>query len=202
MTATSKRLLIGTSNPGKLREWRDLLSGLPLDLVTPRDVGIDFEVAETGRSFAANALLKAVAYGEATGLLTLAEDSGLTVAALNGAPGVRSARWEGSDYVHKSSLLIALLSNKRESERACAYVCAVALREPDGRIWRVRGSARGQIAAAAAGHNGFGYDPIFLVPRINKTLAEVPEREKHRISHRGRAARRLRPILEQIAQRA
>jgi XTP/dITP diphosphohydrolase len=157
-------------------------------------------VEETGETFADNATLKAERYGEASRLLTLAEDSGLTVAALEGAPGVRSARWEGDDYVHKNRVLVRLLEGKHGPERACRYVCAVALRHPDGRLWRARGEVRGQIAAAPAGSGGFGYDPIFYVPRLGKTLAEVPEDHKHRISHRGRAAQRIRPVLLRLLQ--
>src|SRR3954467_6004863 len=105
------KLLIATTSSGKLREWQHLLGDLPLDLLSLPDVGITFDVAETGRTFRANALLKAEAYGRASGLLTLAEDSGLTVAALNGGPGVRSARWEGDDYTRKNQLLIDLVKD-------------------------------------------------------------------------------------------
>src|SRR5579859_3866319 len=124
------RLLIATTSAGKLREWQALLCDLPLDLLTLRDAGIDFDVEETGATFAQNALLKAEAYGRASGLLTLAEDSGLCVAALDGAPGVHSARWAGPDYVHKNALLIQLLAGKIGQERACRYACVVVLRHP------------------------------------------------------------------------
>jgi XTP/dITP diphosphohydrolase len=143
----------------------------------------------------ANARLKADAYGRASGLLTLAEDSGLTVLALGGKPGVQSARWEGDDYTHKNRKLIELLEGKEGHERACAYVCSVILRHPDGREWQMRGSVRGQIAHTPAGSGGFGYDPIFFVPSLGKTLAQIPIHEKDRISHRGRAARRVRAVL-------
>jgi XTP/dITP diphosphohydrolase len=193
-------LLIATTSEGKLREWRHLLVDLPCRLVGPRDVGIDLDVEESGETFAQNATLKAERYGEASRLLTLAEDSGLTIAALGGAPGVRSARWEGDDYVHKNRVLVRLLEGTHGPERACRYVCVVALRHPDGRLWRARGEVRGQIATAPAGSGGFGYDPIFYVPRLGKTLAEVPEDHKHRISHRGRAAQRIRPVLLRLLQ--
>ena len=193
-------LLIATTSEGKLREWRRLLDVLPCRLVGPRDVGLDIEVEETGETFAANATLKAERYGAASRLLTLAEDSGLVVAALAGAPGVRSARWEGVDYGHKNQVLVRLLAGKHGAERACRYVCVAALRHPDGRVWRARGEVRGQIAEAPAGSGGFGYDPIFYVPRLGKTLAEVPEDHKHRVSHRGRAAQRIRPILLRLLQ--
>ena len=165
-----------------------------------QDAGVDFEVDETGVTFADNARLKVEGYGRATGLLTLAEDSGLCVAALDGQPGVRSARWEGSDYVHKNALLVRLLQGKQGAERACKYACVTALRHPDGRLWTARGEVRGQIAHAPTGSGGFGYDPIFYVPRLGRTLAEIPIDQKDRISHRGRAAGRIRPILRQLIE--
>jgi len=192
------RLLIATTSSGKLLEWRNLLSGLPFELVTLRDVGVDFDVEETGRTFRANAILKAEAYGRASRLLTLAEDAGLMVTALGGAPGVHSARWEGSDYRHKNALLIRLLQGKVGAARGCRYVSVTALRHPDGRMWFARGEVRGQIAHAPAGDGGFGFDPIFYIPRLRQTLAQVAIDEKDRISHRGRAARRIRAVLGQL----
>jgi XTP/dITP diphosphohydrolase len=194
------RLLIATTSAGKLREWRGLLDGLPLDLLDLPQAGIAFDVEETGTTFTQNARLKADAYGRASGLLTLAEDSGLEVAALGNQPGVRSARWEGSDYGHKNALLIRLLAGKRGAERAARYVCVALLRHPDGRLWQARGELRGQIAEAPAGSGGFGYDPVFYVPRLGQTLAQIPIQEKDRISHRGRAAGRIRPVLRQILE--
>jgi XTP/dITP diphosphohydrolase len=193
-------LLLATTSVGKLREWRELLADLPLRLLTLQDRGISFDVDETGKTYVDNALLKADAYGTASGVLTLAEDAGLNVSALGGAPGVHSARWEGNDYVHKNALLIRLLDGKHGAERACRYVCSVVLRHPDGRHWRVRGEVRGQIAHAPAGDGGFGYDPIFYIPRLRQTLAQVSVDEKDRVSHRGRAAGRIRPILRQLIE--
>ncbi|MBI2756612.1 MAG: non-canonical purine NTP pyrophosphatase [Chloroflexi bacterium] len=189
------QLLIATTSAGKLREWRHLLADTPYRLLDLREAGIDFDVEETGDTFAANARLKAEAYGRASGLLTLAEDSGLCVDALGGRPGVHSARWEGDDYAHKNALLISLLAGVQDRARACRYVCSVILREPDGRLWETRGEVRGQVALAPAGSSGFGYDPIFYVPRLEATLAEVPDRAKDRVSHRGRAAQRVRAAL-------
>jgi XTP/dITP diphosphohydrolase len=196
----SERLLIATTSAGKLREWQALLGGMPVQLLSLSDVGIDFDVDETGSTFSQNAVLKAEAYGCASGLLTLAEDSGLCVTALGDAPGVHSARWEGPDYVHKNALLIRLLKGKAGPERACRYLCVVVLRHPDGRSWHARGELRGQIATAPAGSGGFGYDPVFYIPRLGRTLAEVAVAEKDRISHRGRAARRIRPILGELIE--
>ncbi|MCA1644488.1 MAG: non-canonical purine NTP pyrophosphatase [Chloroflexi bacterium] len=196
------RLLIATTSDGKRREWQALLGDLPVDLLSLRDVGIAFDVEETGATFAENAILKAEAYGRASGLLTLAEDSGLCVAALGGAPGVHSARWQGADYARKNALLIELLQGKTGQARRCRYACDVVLRHPDGRTWRVRGEVRGQIAFAPAGSGGFGYDPIFTIPRLGRTLAEVAVDEKDRISHRSRAAGRIRPIVRQLIEAA
>jgi XTP/dITP diphosphohydrolase len=196
----SARLLIATTSAGKLREWQALLGDLPLELLSLGDAGIDFDVEETGTTFAQNAVLKVEAYGRASQLLTLAEDSGLCVAALGGAPGVHSARWEGPDYARKNALLISLLDGKDGAARACRYACVTVLRHPDGRNWHVRGEVRGQIAHAPAGSGGFGYDPIFWIPRLGRTLAEVAVDEKDRISHRGRAAGRIRPILRQLIE--
>jgi XTP/dITP diphosphohydrolase len=196
----SARLLIATTSDGKLREWQALLRDLPVELLSLRDAGIDFDVDETGSTFAQNALLKAEAYGRASQLLTLAEDSGLCVAALDGAPGVHSARWEGPDYVRKNALLIRLLEHEKGAARACSYACVVMLRHPDGRRWHVRGEVRGRIACVPAGSGGFGYDPIFYIPRLRRTLAQVAVDEKDRISHRGRAAGRIRPILRELIE--
>jgi XTP/dITP diphosphohydrolase len=200
MADASASLLIATTSEGKLREWQTLLADLPLRLLTLRDVGIDFDVDETGTTFRENARLKADAYGQASGLLTLAEDAGLCVAALDGRPGVYSARWEGSDYVHKNQRLIELLAGRDGAARGCRYACVVVLRRPGGQSWFVRGEVRGQIAHAPAGTGGFGYDPIFWIPRLGKTLAQVPIDEKDRVSHRGRAAGRIRPILRQLLE--
>jgi XTP/dITP diphosphohydrolase len=194
------QLLIATTSAGKLREWQALLADVPLQLVSLSELGISFDVDESGSTFAQNAILKVEAYGRASGLLTLAEDSGLSVSALGGGPGVHSARWEGPDYDHKNALLIRLLDAKTGAARACRYACVTALRHPAGRIWQVRGELRGQIASTAAGSGGFGYDPVFYIPRLKRTLAEVSVDEKDRISHRGRAARRIRPILCELIE--
>jgi XTP/dITP diphosphohydrolase len=196
----SARLLIATTSAGKLAEWRALLADLSLQLLAPVDLGLDLDVEETGATFAANALLKAQAWGRASGELTLAEDSGLCVAAMDGGPGVASARWEGNDYQHKNALLVELLRGRQGTARACRYACVVVLRHPDGRTWQVRGEVRGQIATRPAGSGGFGFDPVFWIPRLGKTLAEIPIDEKDRISHRGRAARRIRPLLRQLLE--
>ena len=195
-----EKLLIATTSQGKLGEWQQLLEGLPFELLKLADVGIDFDVDETGDTFEANALLKAEAYGQASGLLTLAEDSGLAVDALGGAPGVYSARWEGSDYQHKNAKLIELLAGKSGVERRCRYVCVAIIRHPDGRTWQAEGECVGEFAHAPAGSGGFGYDPVFYVPELGATLAQIPIAEKDRISHRGQAAGRVRAVLGELLQ--
>lgn len=197
---TPTPLLLGTTSAGKLREWQGLLADLPLRLLGLPDAGVDFDVEETGETFAQNAALKADAYGAHSGLLTLAEDSGLVVDALGGLPGVLSARWGGADYAVKNGRLLSLLEGKSGRERACRYVCVAVLRHPDGRTWQARGEVRGQVALAPAGIGGFGYDPVFTIPRLRATLAQVSVDEKDRISHRGRAARRIRHVLRQLVE--
>jgi XTP/dITP diphosphohydrolase len=196
------RLLIATTSAGKLAEWRALLADAPYELVSLAEAGLKLEVAETDSTLAENARLKALAYGERSGMLTLAEDSGLFVAALGGGPGVQSARWHGNDYAHKNALVISLLEGKQGAERACRYVVVAVLRHSDGRMWRARGEVRGRIACEPAGTGGFGYDPIFYIRRFGKTLAQIPVDQKNGISHRGRAARRIREILRQLLEPA
>jgi len=198
--SSQPRVLIATTSQGKLREWRLLLGDVPYEVVGLSEVGIEMDVDETGSTFAENARLKADAYGRYAGLLTLAEDSGLEVDALEGRPGVHSARWEGDDYVRKNRLLVDLLDGRRGAERACRYVAVAVLRHPDGRHWEARGELRGLVAEAPAGSGGFGYDPIFYLPAYERTLAQIPIDEKDRISHRGSAAGRIREVLRELLE--
>lgn len=198
---TRPTLLIATTSQGKLRELRQLLGDLPAELATLRDVGIDGDVEETGTTFLQNARIKAEAYGRLSGLLTLAEDSGLEVRALDNQPGVYSARWEGDDYARKNRILVERLAGKAGVERAARYVSAIVLRHPDGRTWTARGELRGQIAREPAGEGGFGYDPVFYIPRWRATLAQVGADAKNRISHRGRAAGRIVGVLRDLLER-
>ena len=192
-------LLIGTTSGGKLREFLQLFSGLPARLMTPSDLGLDLDVAEGDRSFAENARLKARAFHRATGLLTVSEDSGFVVDALGGEPGVRSARWgDTDDYTVKNRLILERLRDVPWPERRCRYVSHIAIVDPSGRLHRRSGSCVGYIAREPAGSGGFGYDPIFFVPRFKRTMAELTADEKNRVSHRGRAARRALPLLETL----
>ena len=194
------KLLVATHNRGKIAELRALLGGLGYDLVGLGEVGISRAVEETGRTFEENALLKARFYAAETGLLTLADDSGLEVEALGGAPGVHTARYGGeglSDRERYERLLRALEGVPGEERRA-RFRCVIALAWPDGRAETAEGICEGYIAEAPRGENGFGYDPIFYLPEFGATMAELPVEVKNRISHRARAAQGIRRVLERL----
>lgn len=193
-------LMLATGNPGKVAELRAILAGyFDLDgvtLLTPRDWPTPLpEVAETGTTFAENARLKADALAAATGLMSLADDSGLCVDALGGAPGLLSARWAGpdaSDADRNAKLLVALADTPPE-RRTARFVCAAALAVPGGSAIIGEGVCEGLILAAPRGANGFGYDPLFLLPALGRTMAELTTEEKNRLSHRALAVSRLSP---------
>lgn len=192
-------LLIATHNRGKLREIQAILSDLRLTLLTPDDLGLTLEVVEDGLTYAENAAKKAVLHAKAGGLPALADDSGLEVEALGGAPGIYSARYapeaSASDADRRAYLLQNLAGKPRPwKARFCAAV-AVAL--PEGNVRIANGECAGVIIPEERGLNGFGYDPIFLLPEIGKTMAELDEEDKNRISHRARALQNARPILEE-----
>ena len=191
----SVRLLIGSSNPGKLAEYRELLAGLDLELVTPDDLGGLPEPAEDAPGYRENAITKALTYQRASGLLTVADDSGLEVTALRGAPGVRSRRFFGEDATaaERNARLLALLDGV--TDRGARFVAVIALARPDGSVEMFDGEVRGEIADAPRGPDGFGYDPLFVIAGDGRTMAELPRTEKNRISHRGLAAAKLRAVL-------
>ena len=192
----TERLLIGSGNPGKQREYRELLAGLDLELLLPTDlVPVPSEPAETGATFAENASHKARAYAAAGGLRAVADDSGLEVDALRGAPGLRSRRFFGDDATapERNEKLLALLDGVEQ--RGARFVCVTALASPDGRALLFDGEVRGEIGFAPRGEEGFGYDPIFIIAGDGRTMAELPADEKHRISHRGLAVAKLRAFL-------
>lgn len=193
-------LLIATSNPGKLQEYRELLDGLDLTLVDLQTVGIDDHVEETGATFEENARLKAETYARLSGLLTLADDSGIEVAALGGEPGLHSARYggEGLNDVERYQLLLRNLAAKAPSDRAARFVCVIALAGTNFETITVEGTVEGTIAHEPRGEFGFGYDPIFLLPDRNCTTAEIAAEDKNRISHRGQAAQKIRPYLARV----
>ena len=189
-------LLVGSGNEGKQHEWRDLLAGLELVLVVPQDLDpVPPEPEEEGATFAENATHKARAYAAATGLRTIADDSGLEVDALHGAPGLRSRRFFGDDATpaDRNTRLLALLEGVEA--RGARFVCVAALADPDGRVELFDGEVRGEIAYAPRGEHGFGYDPVFVIAGDGRTMAELSAEEKHERSHRGLAAAKVRARL-------
>ncbi len=195
------RLLVATGNAGKLKEYREILSGLPLELVSPEDVGLDLQVEESGDTFAANAEVKARAYARATGTATLADDSGLEVDALDGLPGVHSARYagEGASDVDRRRKLLQALESVPAGRRTARFRCVIALYW-HGSVYFTEGLVEGTIGREERGSGGFGYDSLFEVPGTGKTMAELTAAEKNAISHRGRAARAAREVLDRLLQ--
>lgn len=197
------KLLLATKNPAKEREYLLLLQGIDYEIVTLADVGIDQVVSETGKTLEENAALKAKAYASLSNLIALADDSGLEVDALGGEPGALSARFagEGASDKERIDYLLVKLSGVPGEERAARFVCVIAIASPEGDVKLCRGACGGIIAFEPKGENGFGYDPIFYLPELGRTMAELSVEEKNEISHRGQAARKARRILEQrIAQ--
>lgn len=194
------RLLVATRNPGKAREYRALLADLPVEVTWLEAEGIGLEIEETGRSFEENAILKAAGYARASGLLTWADDSGLEVDYLGGWPGVASARHAGPHATDQDrvQILLARLEGVPFEQRAAVFRCVVALATPGGRVQTAAGASSGVIAGQPAGENGFGYDPVFFIPEFGCTYAQLTEAEKHAVSHRGRAARRARRLLQEV----
>ena len=192
-----RKLLIATHNAGKIREYRSLLADLPLDVVSLEEAGIDWDVEETGRTFAENALLKASAYARATGLWTWADDSGLEVDALDGAPGVYSARYAGPGTSDRDRYLklIRELQALGDVDRSARFRCVVAICLPDGETLTTEGAVEGRIIDEPRGSHGFGYDPVFFLPDQGVTMAELDPETKNRISHRGQAARAAKKRL-------
>lgn len=197
------KLLIATHNPGKVREYRALLADLPLEVTYLDAEGIAFEAPESGATFAENAIQKALTYARASGLLTWADDSGLEVDALGGAPGVTSARY-GAPAVHDDQgryrLLLSALAGVTPLQRTARFRCVVALATPGGVVRTAQGTCEGRIALAPRGQHGFGYDPVFLLADLDfqQTMAELDPDTKNQISHRGRAARAAKQLLQEM----
>jgi len=191
------RLLIASNNPHKVVEFRRLFEGLPYELVTPGDLGLDLDVDETGETFIENARLKAYAFAEASGLPSMADDSGIAVDALEGEPGVRSARYGGSglDDAGRVQLLLTSMDGVPYKLRACRFKAVLVLVGLGSDEFTSEGVCEGRVAHATAGPNGFGYDPVFYVPALGKTMAELTDAEKDEISHRGKAVRALAVLL-------
>ncbi len=196
-------LLLATHNPGKRQEWLALLEGLDVTLYLPDDLGLHTEVEETGETYRENALLKARTLAAASGMPTLADDSGLEVDALDGAPGVRSARYKlGTDEVRYRALLEAL-EGVPEQDRGARFRCVAALVLPQKsdeapREFNTEGICEGHIGFTPRGEQGFGYDPVFYVQARDLTMAELAPEEKNRISHRAHAAQEMRRVLAQV----
>jgi XTP/dITP diphosphohydrolase len=188
-------LLLATTNPGKLREIRDLLQGVPYEVRSLEGMADIPAPDETGATFEANARLKAVYYAQATGLLAVADDSGLEIDALDGRPGVLSARYPGATYPERFVNIWREMAASGRPERSARFVCAIALATPDAIRYETRGTVEGEILPEARGSEGFGYDPIFFSPELGKGLGEATMAEKRTVSHRGRAFTALRAVL-------
>jgi non-canonical purine NTP pyrophosphatase (RdgB/HAM1 family) len=198
-------LLIASTNPGKIREFREMLgAGDAVKYTDLRALGNYPVVEETGRTFLANACLKASGYARMSKFWCLADDSGLAVDALEGKPGVFSARWAamhsaGEGDAANNALLLKQLAEKPDKTRTARFICSLALSDPDGKILlTASGTVQGQVLTEPQGENGFGYDPLFFIDALGKTTAQLTPDEKHKISHRGNALRRLAALLDRI----
>ena len=193
-------LLLASQNPGKLGEMRLLVDGLPFRVLAPADVGIREAPEETGSSFLENATLKALYYGKRSGCLTVADDSGLSVEALEGGPGLYSSRFggEGASDADRNRFLLERLAGVAPEGRGALFTSAVAVARGDEVLFQVQESVEGRIVEAPRGRNGFGYDPLFFYPPLGKTFGELPREAKDRVSHRGKAFARLREFLESL----
>jgi XTP/dITP diphosphohydrolase len=199
------KLLIATNNPGKVREYEELLVRLPVEVTYPVQEGLVLDVDESGVTFEENASIKALAYARASGLLTMADDSGLEVDALDGAPGVRSARYAGPDAteVDRYRKLLAALAGVPAEGRTARFRCVVAIAQPGGAVETADGACEGEIGFEPRGEHGFGYDPVFVVAGYEgKTMAELDPEIKNRISHRARAVAAAMPLLERTLAEA
>ena len=194
------KLLLATSNSGKIREYRSLLGGLGYQLVTLAEQGIAEVATESGNSYEQNAQLKATAYAKLSQLITLADDSGLEVDALGGKPGIHSARFagEGATDADKVRILLAQLTGIPWEGRTAHFKCVIAIATLEGQVELCHGECHGMIALEAKGKNGFGYDPVFYLPEMGKTMAELSLETKNRISHRAQAARKAQGVLRRL----
>jgi XTP/dITP diphosphohydrolase len=199
-----RKILVATTNPGKIAELKAMLD-IDVDLVGLADFEGIAEIEEDGVTFAENARKKAAGYAKASGLWTVADDSGLVVDALDGAPGVKSARFSGAKEEDRTLLdhknmakVLTLLEGVRAEKRTARFVCALCLASPEKILIETEGTLEGLIAEEEVGENGFGYDPIFILPDLNKTIAQLTCEEKNAISHRGNAIRELKPLLNQL----
>lgn len=195
-----EKMIFATGNEEKMREVRMILGDLGAEILSLKEAGIQAEAEENGTTFEENAVIKAKEIMEKTGALVLADDSGLEVDALNGEPGIYSARYMGHEtsYHIKNKNLIERLEGKTGEERSARFVCAIAACFPDGRVLTTRGTMEGQIGYEEKGENGFGYDPIFYLPEYQCYSGELPLEEKNKLSHRGKALRLMKEQLEAL----
>lgn len=195
-----EKMIFATGNEGKMREVRMILGDLGAEILSLKEAGIQAEAEENETTFEENAVIKAKEIMEKTGALVLADDSGLEVDALNGEPGIYSARYMGHEtsYHIKNKNLIERLEGKTGEERSARFVCAIAACFPDGRVLTTRGTMEGQIGYEEKGENGFGYDPIFYLPEYQCYSGELPLEEKNKLSHRGKALRLMKEQLEAL----
>ena len=193
-----KRMIFATGNENKMKEIREILGALPLEILSMKEAGVSADIVEDGKTFEENALIKARAICKLAGEMVLADDSGLEIDYLNKEPGIYSARYMGEDtsYHIKNKSLIDRLEGVPDEKRTARFVCAIAAVFPDGKELVVRGTVEGIIGYEEKGENGFGYDPIFYLPERGCTTAELPPEEKNSISHRGNALRLMKDLLE------
>ncbi len=193
-----KKIIFATGNAGKMKEIRNILSDLPVQVLSMKEVGIQTDIVEDGKTFAENAVIKARAIMQLTEEVVLADDSGLEIDYLNKEPGIYSARYMGEDtsYRIKNANLIQRLEGVPDEKRTARFVCAIAAAFPDGTVKTTEGTIEGRIGYEEKGENGFGYDPIFYVPEFGCTTAELSEEQKNKISHRGRALAEMKEILK------
>ncbi len=191
------RVLIATNNKHKVKEISDIFRGTGIEPVSPADIGLKLEVDENGSTFEENAMKKADEFCKASGFVCIADDSGLAVDCLSGAPGVYSARYGGEGLDDKGRTELLLKNMSGSTDRNAAFVCCIATVFPNGQKITARGECHGKIAQEASGTNGFGYDPVFVPDGYDKTFAELSENEKNSISHRGRALAQLAEKLSE-----
>ena len=191
------KLVLASKNEKKLREMNDILSGMGVEVCLQADVGINIDVEETGTTFEENSRLKAQAVMEASGLPAIADDSGLCVDALNGAPGVYSARYGGEELTDEGRYRMLLENMRGQMTRTAKFVSVITCCFPNGDVLTARGECPGTIAFAPMGEGGFGYDPVFFLPKLKKTFAQLAPEEKNAVSHRGRALEAFQAKLEE-----
>ena len=191
------KMVLASKNQKKMKEMNEILSGMGVEVCLQSDVGIDIDVEETGTTFEENSLLKAKAVMEASGLPAIADDSGLCVDALNGAPGVYSARYGGDGLDDTGRYRLLLANMPRGAARTAKFVSVITCCFPGGEVLTARGECPGTIAFAPMGEGGFGYDPVFFLPKLKKTFAQLSPEEKNAISHRGKALESFQAKLEE-----